>query len=253
MTSPCGWASVDDLPADVVEEELHSAVQWCGFLSLSTDILWAATGRRWRSSSSVGTCVLRPDGPRPGESGWPFRCGCGTHGCRQVGPVPAWVSADWAVTGHEPVAVRLPRSDITAVTSVTIAGAPFQGWRLDGAWLTRTDGQAWPDCGADTVVTYTYGKLPPPSGVAACVELAVELAVSAAGERTTRECRLPKRIQQVTRQGITFEELNDMEWLDRGLVGLQSVDMWIKSANPYSRPQAATVWSPDVAKARRTA
>ncbi len=231
--------------------ELHSADDWNGYLALATDILWAATSRRWRSSSSTETATLRPPGPRPGEAGWPYRCGCGAHRCTLVAPVPEWVSPHWPSVGHEPVAVRLPRDDVTAVTAVTVGGQAFNEWRLDGSWLTRTDGQPWPDCGATTLVTYAYGKLPPTAGVTACVELAVELGRSSAAE-PDQECRLPQRVTQVTRQGITFEQLNDLEFLDKGLTGIPGIDQWIKSVNPYSRFQRARIWSPDLPIARRT-
>ena len=252
MTSPSGcnaWATLDDLPA--ASALLHAPQQWCVYLQQATDVLWAATGRRWNGESDPVSVTVRAAPPRAGEAGWPYstswgHCACyaGWHGGQ-----PMW--SDGAYTHEAPVAVRMPHRDITAVTAVTLDGEAFTEWRLDGAWLARTDGKPWPTCRDRVQVTYTHGKPPPPGGVAACVELAVELGKSASDDPDVT-CRLPERLQSVTRQGISFAALDDMDFLDRGLTGLYSVDLWIKSVNPKNRPQAGRVWSPDIPRARRT-
>lgn len=171
MTTPpvCqAWAGVEDLPTSVVG--LHSPQQWCGYLELATDILWAATGRRWRRTVLTGEAVLRAEPPRAGETG-PARV---YH--RSWGLCPCTTAAGLRGSAHhEPRSVRLPHPDVVEVTSVIIDGDPFTGWRLDGSWLVRTDGRGWPECHDRTVVAYRFGRLPPPAGAAACVELAVEL------------------------------------------------------------------------------
>jgi hypothetical protein len=141
--------------------------------------------------------------------------------------------------------------DVTAVTMVAIDEVPFTGWRLDGSWLARTDGCGWPVCHERAVVTYAYGIDPPDAGRLACVELAVEFGRSSS-EDPDQPCRLPQRVQSVTRQGITFETLDNMEFLDAGLTGLYLCDAFIKAANPYGRKQAASVWSPDLLRSRST-
>lgn len=160
-----------------------------------------------------------------------------------------WVSGGSAHV--RPVSVRLPHDDVTAVTAVTLDSDLFTGWRLDGAWLTRTDGEGWPMCGERARVGYTYGSPPPQAGVLACVELAVELG-RATATTPDKPCQLPKRVQSITRQGISFAALDDMEFLDRGLTGLYTVDLWIKSVNPAGRRQRAQVWSPDLPRAERS-
>jgi hypothetical protein len=41
------------------------------------------------------------------------------------------------------------------------------------------------------------------------------------------------------------------DFLDKGGVGIISVDLWLKSVNPGARTQPATVWSPELEVARR--
>lgn len=251
MTSPTecsAWAQVEDIPAGPAE--MHAPAEWCTYLQLATDILWAATGRRWRGERT-GEAVLRAAEPRAGEPGWPYsqswgecRCYMGTN---ILGPI--W---DPSRGGHhELAAVRLPHPDVTSIVAVTIDDVVFTGYRLDGAWLARTDGRGWPLCQDRTVVTYLYGRPPPDAGRMAAVELALEFG-RAACDSPDRACRLPMRMQSISRQGISFEALDDLQYVQAGLTGILLVDMFIKSVNPYGRKQAATVWSPDTARARST-
>lgn len=220
------------------------------YLALATDVLWAATGRRWRGSGSTAEAVIGGDPPglgQPVESGVtssPLPCPCS---------VLDLTRSPWAWrNGHrEPVRVRLPHPDVTAVTSVTVADDAFLGWRLDGPWLTRTDGSGWPICGGTAVVAYEYGIDPPPAGTLAVLELASELGIAAAPD-CDLECRLPQRVRSVTRQGISFEVIDPLEFLDQGLTGLPTVDLWIRAVNPRGRPQRGRVWSPDLPRSRRT-
>ena len=235
------WATVDDLPASTAG--MHTSARWSQYLDVATAVLWAASGRRWRGMSGTPVTVeLRAAPPRPGEGAWPYHRSWGSCGCRgSAMPV-----------GHpRPVAVRLPHSDVTEVVSVTVDAAPFTGWRLDGAWLARVDGDGWVVCGDRTVVVYRHGLEPPVGGVAACVALAVEFG-RADSDSPDRPCRLPQRLQSVSRQGITYSVLDDLDFLDKGLTGLYQVDLWLKSVNPKNRAQPARVWSPDLPRARRT-
>lgn len=252
MTTPQGcnaWAGVDDLP-DLVSA-LHPAEVWCSYLALATDVLWAATGRRWRGSGGTAEAVI---GEGPPGLGQPVEAG------EPAAPLPCQCSASdlmrspWSWRGghQEPVRVRLPHPDVTAVTSVTVADGAFLPWRLDGAWLTRTDGRGWPACGGTAVVAYEYGIDPPAGGRMSTVELATELGKAAAPD-CDLECRLPQRVTSVTRQGISFDVIDPLEFLDKGMTGLPSVDMWITAMNPRRRPMRGRVWSPDLMRARRLA
>lgn len=247
MTTPQGcsaWAGLEDLPVSAAS--LHAPAVWCSYLSLATDVLWAASGRRWRGSGGTAEAIIGESPPglgQPTEQGAAAPCTC---------TVADLTRSPWSWrNGHrEPVRVRLPHPDVTAVSAVSLGGAAFDAWRLDGAWLTRTDGLGWPVCGGTGTVSYAYGIDPPVSGKLAVVEFATELGIAAAPD-CDMECRLPARVRSVSRQGLSFEILDSFEFLDKGMTGLLSVDMWIKSQNPRGRPQRGRVWSPDVARAQR--
>lgn len=255
MTSPApisgctAWAGPDDIPSGPAD--LHSPTQWCAYLAMATDILWASTGRRWRGDTRSEDVVLRGAPPRAGEGSWPYQSSWGHCPCFAgvtAAGLPRW--ADGTYDHRAPVAVRLPRRDVVAVTEVTIGGEAFEAWRLDGVWLARTDGRGWSVCRDLTEVTYDFGRPPPDAARAAVVELAVEIG-RGASEDPDQACALPKRVQSVTRQGITFAALDNFELIDKGWTGLANVDLWIKSVNPRGRAQEARVWSPDLPVARR--
>lgn len=233
---------------------MFTPAEWCGFLSTATDILWSSTGRRWRGANLTETVALRAAPPRAGEGSWPYSTSWGNCPCYigvgygQVGWYPQW-RPDYG-RHVEPAAVRLPRSDLTGITTVLLDGGVFTDWALDGSWLARTDGQCWPVCGDRTSVTYTFGRVPPIAGVGACVTLAIELARYASPD-PDQACTLPRRVTAITRQGISFAAIDDFRGLGDGLTGLFSVDAWIRSVNPKARLQTATCWSPDLAIARR--
>lgn len=228
------WAQPHELPEDV--QGLHDDGTWCVILSLASDILWAASGRQWRNVAASETVTLdHPDMcPRASLPWW----------------APGWAQAGWRplyLPGGNPNKVRLPRPDVTAITAVTIDGAAFTSYRLAGSWAIRTDGHGWPTGPDRTRITYSFGRLVPPGGRLSAVSLTTELGKAWAG----KACALPARVTSVTRQGITYEALESLEFLRAGLTGLYGVDAWIKAVNPDGLRQSGRVWSPDVTEARR--
>jgi hypothetical protein len=219
---------------------------------MATDILWSATGRRWRGAGLTAEVVLRAAPPRTGEdSGWSYHRSWGHCACYAGAGIlgPRWADAPYG--HHEPTKVRLPHPDVTSVSVVAVDDVPFDAWRLDGSWLARTDGRGWSACHDRSVVTYAYGHEPPDGGRLAVAQLAVEIGRDAADD-PDQPCQLPRRVSSVTRQGLSYDSLDSMEFLDRGLTGLYAIDSWIRAANPHGRKQAATCWSPDLPRARST-
>ena len=221
------------------------------YLALATDVLWSASGRRWRGAGHTAEVVLRPAPPNPGESGWPYSKSWGCCPCFEGYTLAGFRWLHGIQDHYEPVSIRLCHPDVVSVQMVAVDEMPFAAWRLDGAWLSRTDGCGWSVCRDLTAVYYTYGVDPPKAGRLACVELAVELGRSASDD-PDQPCRLPQRVQSVTRQGITFETIDDFEFLDQGLTGIYSIDIWLKAINPFGRKAQATVWSPDILRSRST-
>lgn len=248
----CGpWATVQDVPttirtqlAALTDQELQD------LLMRASEILWALSGRRWYGEGCTETAVLRSFPPHPGTSAWPYHSSWGSCGCWEFStwldgrPFPSW-PAWWRDRDHfVPFALKLPRSPVASIVSVTVDGNPFTAYRLlRSGWIERTDGQAWRMCDDSTTIVYTFGEAPPAGGRDSALELGIELAKDRLG---LDNCRLPTRTTQVTRQGVTMTVVDPQEFLDKGRTGLPGVDLWLSAVNPGATPQAATVWSPDL-------
>lgn len=226
------WAQAGELPVEA--QNLHTEPTWCAILAFTSDILWGASGRRWRNVEATETVTLDPDhcGCDPTGS-WPGRYGYGYSGI-------------WWRDQDRPHRIRLPRPDVTAVTSITVNGASFTGYRTAGSWVQRTDNQGWPLTNT-TLITYQFGRLVPHGARLAAIALATELGKAFAG----KACALPTRVTSVTRQGITFTALESLAVLKDDLVGVHSVDLWLRRVNPGKVTQNAQIWSPDLITARK--
>lgn len=120
--------------------------------------------------------------------------------------------------------------------------------------LVRRSPDCWPDCQhmdrPDTEdgtfsVRYLRGRDPglDPDAVRAVTALTCELFKAMCG----RKCRLPGRVRSITREGVTYEVLTD--WKDRS-TGLEEVDSWLQTVNPFNRVSPPTVTTPDLARPR---
>lgn len=146
---------------------------------------------------------------------------------------------------------------VKSVTSVVINGSPVDvsGVSIDdGRWLVRTDGGVWPlaqrlDLPTTQVgtwaITVVYGESPPPSGKLAARVLAGELALSIGTDEQRKCCRLSKRVQNVTRQGVSMVLLDPFQFLDKGRLGIFEVDSFLMTHNPEGLRGEPTVSSPD--------
>lgn len=249
---PCNWAVDTSCCADwsSYSIDLQTAAAQFGAL-----VVWAATGRRFGlCERTVRPCGQQCSGCTNGyywsEGTWvPYvfngewrNCGCGT-GCCSCEPA------------HQ---VWLPGSVASIpVTGVSVGGVVIDpaSWRIDnGEWLVRTDGESWPRCqdfnvdSGDGIFTVTYlAGLPVPDVLLrAAGEMACEYAKSCSGA----ECRLPSRVQSLTRQGMTVSMVDIDSLLSRGLTGVQTVDQVITSFNPYGLRSRMKILSPDLPTVR---
>lgn len=252
---PCGWTispacsatEWDAFPADVKEAATDYA----------TLIMWASTGRRY------GLCetTVRPcrQNCEDGGDGWvwaygswvPYiangvwrNCWCGTGaGCQSC---------------RASCQVWLP-GPVNEIINVTVDGAivdptTYEIQAQDGAWwlvrLRDTDTTAcWPDhqnfdrpLGTTDTWSVTYNKgIPIPAGVSGAAGI---LAVEWARGCTGGTCRLPGRVQNLTRQGVTVSMASVDMMLSHGLTGIAEVDQVITAVNPSGlkgRPRIASV------------
>lgn len=147
--------------------------------------------------------------------------------------------------------INLP-GPVDSVTEVQIDGevVPSSTYRLEGSMLIRENGLDWPDCqdlalplGQEGTwgVTYMRGKPVPKGGQIAAGVLATELYKAACNDAS---CKLPQRVQTITRQGVTMAMLDSFEdSVDKGYTGIWVIDSWLSSVNSPKQP--SVVQSPD--------
>lgn len=145
------------------------------------------------------------------------------------------------------------------VTRVTVDGTPLVtgAYRVDdNRVLVRVDGGRWPECNdltlADTQpgtwsVAARYGEVPPAGGDWAVGELACELAKAMVGE----DCRLPRNVSQLVRQGVTISFPDVTEMLRQRRTGLYLTDLFIETYNPHHLVRRAKTYGVDTPRARR--
>lgn len=265
MTGPCDWpvTYADCAPAEPGGEPVLPAPldgmtpeQVANFETLATDYLWRFTGHRF------GVCevTIRPCVQGCASGHVTFR-GRGPHVQRQWGPV--LVGGEWYNTGcgrcgdscgcggAAPLAIPGP---VASVAEVVVNGDVLDPntYRVEnGNLLVRADGERWPDCGIQ--ITYDRGLPVPLGGQMAAGILAVELAKAYCGDSG---CALPKRVQSITRQGVTVAILDSFDDVEKGHTGIWTIDSWIASVTSPTLPprRGPVVLSPDVpgVRARRT-
>lgn len=230
-------------------------------LAVATDILWAMSGRQFGECTLTVRPCRRDCYDYPWPMGWTQWSGGG-------GPYPALVGGLWlnltcgSCTGdcscRTLEQILLP-GPITKINAVKIDGSPLAtgSYKLyDARWLIRTDGGRWPVCNDLTKddgatgtwsVNFNTGVSVPTSGQLAMGELACEVIKALQG----KDCRLPRMVTQLVRQGVTIQLPGLGEQLKEGLIGLTMVDMFIKAVNPARLPSRSRVYSIDHPRARR--
>jgi hypothetical protein len=243
-------------PCDVSTE---SPTVTAGAVAFASDVLWALSGRQF----GLTTVTLRPcknyplDTPYPDAwMSWP-----GT----QRPPLYAngsggWYGSYWMAAGCGQCGVpqscgcgtiqqvELP-APVNSIVTVKIDGSPIVSgaYRVDdNRFLVRTDGGVWPNANdlsknddqlGTWSVTATYGLNLPAGADWAVGELACELIKAQNGE----DCRLPRHLTQLVRQGVTIS-LPDLSQLFKdGQTGLYLADIFINTWNPgHLRARART-------------
>lgn len=223
----------------------------------ATEILWALTGRQF------GTCevTFRPCRRSCGDFPWPDVNWSQWPGGWSY-PQPALIGGLWfnltcgSCAGDcscaELQEVLLP-APVHRIVQVRVDGSPL----VTGAYhvlnhrrLIRTDGGSWPHCNdlsrADTEadtwsVTAEFGQEPPGGAAAAIGELACEFLRAFAGE----DCRLPRQVTSLARQGVTISFPDVSELFEKGRTGLYLTDMFIAAWNPNHLTRRAKTYSVD--------
>jgi hypothetical protein len=152
--------------------------------------------------------------------------------------------------------IRLP-GPVMSVTQIKVDGVVLVAgtdYRVDGSTIWRLQDKLWPTCQEFSKpttevgtwqITYQRGSTVPVGGQTAAGTLACEMAKAANNDGS---CRLPQRIQSITRPGVTMAVLDPFDGLERGATGIWSVDSWVNSVTKPIRSSA--VYSVDAKPSR---
>lgn len=260
---PDGWA-VTNFPGCSNTWTGLTADQQAMALRLATFTLYSLTGRQF----GTVTQTLRPcngGSLEPLYQTYPVLLG-GAWGAGSESGFAVWLfNGVWHNGGcggynccGTACETLLPRT--VSVTSVVIDGATLDpsAYRIDnGRMLVRTDGTCWPRCqdsgkAAGQVgtwsVTGVFGRAVPQELLDAAGMLACEIGKSIAGQ----PCRLPQRMQSLSRAGVSVQFPGADTYLDRGMTGLNEVDQIVVQFNPGRLSQAPQVLSMDARPSRMT-
>jgi hypothetical protein len=266
VTAPvCEWpVSYAACGADCWPPSVTDDADKAMFESMAAQLLWNWTGQRF------GSCpvVVRPcrtecagDGIETfwGRGPYPYLSGGGSW-------VPMLVAGKWfnvscggcgLISGctcgpDKSYSIELP-GPIASINEVNVDGQTVDpvAYRVDNSrWLIRTDGGTWPWCQDFSLPTgeagtwdvdYMRGLAVPEGGQLAAGRLACELAKANCGDSS---CQLPKRLQSITRQGVTVAMIDSMEDVDKGRTGIWLIDSWVSSVNMPVH-QGGSVYSVD--------
>jgi hypothetical protein len=130
-------------------------------------------------------------------------------------------------------------------------------YRLDdNCKLMRVDGGSWPVSNNLTLddsqvgtwsVTAKYGEGLPDGANLAVGELACEILKAMNGE----DCRLPRTVTNIVRQGVSVSIPSVSDMFANGVTGLYLVDIFIKTWNPKALRARARSYSVDSLGPRR--
>lgn len=217
---------------------------------IAAEYLWNWTGRGYGLCPvAVRPCrsdCYRYPGASAGGAWSPVLIG------GRVYNIGCWVCGDDCSCDGVTAALRLP-GPIDSVTGITIDGVLLddEAYRVDnGSVLVRLDGSGWPTCqdmsspateAGTWVVDYVRGVPVPAGGQIAAGVLAVELAKAACGDAS---CQLPRRVQTITRQGVTVALLDAFDDVGKGRTGVWLIDSWVASVT--GAPRGGSVRSVDV-------
>ena len=164
----------------------------------------------------------------------------------------------WCCGGSDAIylkgSFRMPVWDVTRVR-LGSEEYPLNSWRFDresrmlyrvppDVWPTRDEKWSKAGEGDAFVVDALLGTPPDAWALDVAARLVKELYLSCTGAK----CRLPSNVTMVTSQGITVR-LRD----DEVNTFIPELGAWVHSINPHGARLPATVFSPDLATARRGA
>jgi hypothetical protein len=218
---------------DALECEASAEAKAAG-AAIASEVLFNLTGRRW---PGVVTDVVRLRAgcvDRCSSWWWDSSTSLGTW---RTGWRP------WRIAWCGPGGWKLPGFPVLEVVAVDIDGVvvPQVEYRVEDRRRLVREAGSWPEDGSMSV-EYRWGGRPGPGGTAAAAAYACQLAKSMSPN--CKDCRLPRRVTTVTRQGVSAAVLDPMTLAADGLTGLAEVDSWVQAVLLGDRRRRGTVIVP---------
>ena len=243
---PCTWPVSYAECGPAGPEYYLSPAARAQFESAAVDYLWRWTNRQF-GLCPVSVRPCRTDCYAQARNSLdylnPYLAGASTTGWVPVLVGGAWFNlgcgwcGDQCSCGSDPQALRLP-GPVDSVTQVLVDGVALDpsAYRVDNrSLLVRLGGSGWPSCQSLRLptteagtweVSYLRGTPVPEGGQLAAGVLAVELAKATCCDST---CRLPQRVQSITRQGVTVAVVDAFQDVEKGRTGIWLIDSWVAS------------------------
>ncbi|KPI33264.1 hypothetical protein OV450_1352 [Actinobacteria bacterium OV450] len=232
--------------------------------AVASQILWRLSGRRWGPSCPVAVRPCRraclevlPRSWADWSNGSPWIPYLGTDGLWRNAAV-CGCSGDCSCGELCEIYLPGPVYDIVSVQEGPDVLA-VDAYRVDNSGtLVRTDGACWPTCqdlaaasGEEDTLTVTYrtGLRLDESAIAAVSELVCHL-LKGCGGGSCGCAAAGRNVSRVTRQGLQLEMGDPTAIYEEGRTGLQLVDLWLSTVNPYRMQSASRAYSPDFKRPR---
>lgn len=234
------WIMPDELSVDALDDNMAKEAS-----RLASFILWAYSGRRY---SAVRTVTET------------YECPCTSETSSRFEVVPSLLSGAvinepkdgcgcQGLSSGRHTRLRLHGRPVRRVQEVRKGSETLDpsSYSVQNSGLLTIHSGNFDVCGIE--VTYTYGTGIPTGGRLAAKLLAEEFAKSWIGDS---ECRLPDRVTNVSRQGVSFSIIDKQEFLDELRTGILEIDMFLRAINPDRARKKAKVFSPDIPRSYRT-
>ena len=216
-------------------------------LQFASSVLYEFTGHQWPGEH---TDIIRPVG-----------CSCHGYALSHLADGTTWIH-------HGVTEIVLPGYPVVSIDEVKIDGAvvPSAQYRVDDwrklVYLPPASGGVggWPcsqrldrpDTDEGTFsVEYKWGAAPPAEGTTCAAILACQLAIACQPDPAKNGCRLPQRITNITRQGVSMAILDPLTLFGEGRTGLTEVDLWLDSLRYGQKHRPAQITRPGKPRARR--
>lgn len=239
------WCEESDIPQG--RREAIEDVSLAFAIAVATDLLFVLSGRQFRS----GRSIIRPTpiGSSYGNQSYlyPYSSMSGYGAAWGFAAGWSWTALGqgWWQSGQDLSEVVLQgpvqRINLVMVDGVTLEDSDYTLYdkrrlvrnvdatgQTTGAWpwnqqlqLPLTEPGTW-------MIDYNWGKSPPASGKAACIELAIEVAKALTGDDTGS---LPARVLSVATEGITLAVGDPLTYIREDLIGIPLVDMFLNTYN----------------------